>query len=275
MGIICNDKARERVKINIIDEKVISDKCNSNNNSNENSNNNSNNNSNKNPNNNTNNNTKNNSNKPKPKNNPNKSKSNNSRKRNKSNNNLNEQIEDDSGTPEELQGIINSLLERKKYLENTYGKKLNTQNNYDEKPISLKDYQLMIDKLSKEVFELEKLNNIWKIQNNNTQINFFLSTGEKYVINVDNETKLGDAFHSAVFNGQFNVEEYAINMNNKIHFSDAYSNTTLSKEKLNYEETIFLSGGKNISENFRNNEPVSSLHYNSNSPITILVNLPL
>ena len=89
-----------------------------------------------------------------------------------------------------------------------------------------------------------------------------------------NETKLCDAFQSAVFNGQFNVAEYAINMNNKTHFSDAYSNTTLSKEKFNYEQTIFLSGGKNISENFKNNEPVSSIYNDSNSPITILVNLP-
>ena len=262
MGVICNDKDRKRIKRSAEDEKVIQNKYNSNINQNKNK---LNNNQNSKP--------KQNSNKSKPKNNLNKSKSNIQNGRDSIINNPNE---DDSayGTPEELQGIINSLLERKKYLENKYGNKLNSQNNDNEKPNSLKNYQLMIDKLSKEVFELEKINNIWKIQNKNTQINFFLSTGEKYVINVGNETKLGDAFQSAVFNGQFNVAEYAININNKTHFSDAYSNTTLSKEKFNYEQTIFLSGGKNISENFKNNEPVSSLYNDSNSPITILVNLP-
>ena len=262
MGVICNDKNRKRIKISVEGEEVIPNKYSSNNNQN----NKPKKNSNKSK-------PKKNSNKSKPKNNSNKSKQNNNLNKSKSNNNPNK---DDSayGTPEELQGIINSLLERKNYLENKYGKKLNTQNNDNEKPNSLKNYQLMIDKLSKEVFELEKINNIWKIQNKNAQINFILSTGEKYVINVDNETKLGDAFQSAVFNGQFNMEEYAINMNNKTHFSDAYSNTTLSKEKFNYEQTIFFSGGKNISKNFKNNEPVSSIYNDSNSPITILVNLP-
>jgi hypothetical protein len=133
----------------------------------------------------------------------------------------------------------------------------------------------MIDNLSKEVLELEKLNNIWKIQNKNTQINFFLSTGETYIINVDNDTKLGDAFQNAVLNGQFNVQEYAINMNKNTNFSNAYSSTTLSKEKFNYEQTIFLSGAKNLSENFRNNDPVSLLENEFNSPISILVKLPV
>ena len=282
MVIICNDKKRERIKRKIEDEKENSDN-NPNNKPNNNSNNSKLNNSpnkskpsnnsnnsklNNNPNNKPSNNSNNNPNKSKPKNNSNKS---------RSNNYPNEQIENDIayGTPEELQLIINSLLERKKFLENKYGSNLNTQKNDNEKPNSLKDYQLMIDKLSKEVFELEKINNIWNIQNKNTQINFFLSTGEKYIINVDSETKLGDAFQNAVINGQFNLENYEINMNNKTHFSDAYSSTNLSKEKFNYEQTIFLSGGKNISDNFRNNEPVSSLHYDLNSPISILVNLPL
>ena len=253
MGIICSDEKRNEIKRKTGNEIKSQNNNNSNNQSN---NNNSNNKTNKSK--------------------SNKSKSNKKQNKIKSNNNPNGQIEDDStyGTPEELQGIINSLLERKKYLENKFDKKLNTPNNYNKKPNSLKDYQLIIDNLGKEVLELEKLNNIWKIQNKNTQINFFLSTGETYIINVGNDTKLGDAFKNAVLNGQFNVQEYAINMNKKTNYSNAYSSTTLSKEKFNYEQTIFLSEGKNLSENFRNNDPVSLLENEFNSPISILVKLP-
>jgi len=68
------------------------------------------------------------------------------------------EIEEDSTdvTLEDLQEIYNYLSNRIKFLENKYGIKLNTQNNDNGKPESIKDYQLMIDKLSKEVFELEK-----------------------------------------------------------------------------------------------------------------------
>ena len=205
--------------------------------------------------------------------NPNKSKKNNSIEKSKTIKNSNRQIENGSeyGTPEELQGIINSLLERKKFLEDTYGKKLYTHNNDLEKPKTLKDYQSIIDKLSKEVFELEIINNIWKNQNKYTQINFFLSSGQNYIINVDNETKLFDAFKKAVSNGQFNLERYTLNMNNKTQNTDACSNSTLSKEKFNNKHAIFLSGGKDVSEKFRKNEPVSSLNNGSNLPISILV----
>jgi len=46
----------------------------------------------------------------------------------------------------------------------------------------------MIDKLSKEVFELEKKINLWGNQNNNIQMKFFYK-GQIYIINVNNETK--------------------------------------------------------------------------------------
>ncbi len=206
-------------------------------------------------------------------NNSNESESDNSSNESESDDNSNEQNEDnyEYGTPEELEGIIDYLLDRKKFLENKYGNNFYIQNNDIEKPKSLKDYQLMIDKLSKEVFELEQINNIWKIQNKNTQINFFLSTGQIYKINVDKKTKLGDALKKAIFNEEFKGVRYTITMESSSRFTDDYFKNI---EKFNFEKTIFLSGGKNVSEKFRNNEPVSSLVNVSNSPLSILVQIP-
>ena len=187
-----------------------------------------------------------------------------------SNDNSNEIIENDDVTLEELQEIYKHLLNRKKFLENDYDKKLNTQNNDNGEPKSAKDYQLMIDKLSKEVFELEIINNIWKNQNKNIQINFFFE-GYLYIINVDNETKLGDAFQKAVLNEQFKGERYTKIMNSETRFTDYYHKNS---EIFNYKQMMFLFGGKNITEYFWKNEPVSSLVKNSDSFLSIIVWIP-
>ncbi len=79
---------------------------------------------------------------------------------------------------EELQGIIEYLLKRKKYLENDLN--IQNQNNDNEIPNNIKECQEMIDKLSDEVFELEKKNNLWNSPNNNIQIRFFLIN--KYIL---------------------------------------------------------------------------------------------
>ena len=195
-----------------------------------------------------------------------KSKSNKNDNEIKSNKNANKQTDDEYGTPEELQEIIDYLLQRKVYLENTYGK-LNIKNIDNRKRESIKDYQLMIDKLSKEVYELEKINNLLENQNKNIQIRFFFE-GHIHTINVSNETKLGDAFKNAILNDKFKGIKYTRIMNNETTYTnDDFKNTG----HLNYEQMLFLLNGENVTENFKNNKPVSSLVKNSTSFISVIV----
>ena len=180
--------------------------------------------------------------------------------------------ESTDATVEDLKGIIDMLLDRKKFLENKYGKKLNTQNNNNEEPKSLKDYQLIIDKLGKEVLELEKINNILIIQNKNILIKFCFE-GQEYIINVDRESKLGDAFQSAIFNEKNKGERYTTStMNSETNFNDDYFK---NNEIFNYKQMIFLLGGEDITKYFTNNESVSSLVKGSDSYISIIVWIPL
>ena len=180
--------------------------------------------------------------------------------------------ESTDATVEDLKGIIDMLLDRKKFLENKYGKKLNTQNNNNEEPKSLKDYQLIIDKLGKEVLELEKINNILIIQNKNILIKFCFE-GQEYIINVDRESKLGDAFQSAIFNEKNKGERYTTStMNSETNFNDDYFK---NNEIFNYKQMMFLLGGEDITKYFTNNESVSSLVKDSDSYISIIVWIPL
>ena len=180
--------------------------------------------------------------------------------------------ESTDATVEDLKGIIDMLLDRKKFLENKYGKKLNTQNNNNEEPKSLKDYQLIIDKLGKEVLELEKINNILIIQNKNILIKFCFE-GQEYIINVDSESKLGDAFQSAIFNEKNKGERYTTStMNSETNFNDDYFK---NNEIFNYKQMMFLLGGEDITKYFTNNESVSSLVKGSDSYISIIVWIPL
>ena len=195
-------------------------------------------------------------------------------KKNKLDSTSNEQIENDSedASIEDLQGIIDCLLIRKEFLEKEYGKKLNTQNSNNEEPKTREDYKLLINKLGKEVLELEKINNILIIQNKNIQIKFCFE-GQEYIINVDNETKLGDAFQIAIFNEKYKGERYTTStMNSETNFNDDYLKNS---EIFNYKQMMFLLGGENITEYFRNNEPVSSLVKDSDSFISIIVWIPL
>ena len=180
--------------------------------------------------------------------------------------------ESTDATVEDLKGIIDMLLNRKIFLENKYGKKLNTQNNNNEEPKSLKDYQLIIDKLGKEVLELEKINNILIIQNKNILIKFCFE-GQEYIINVDRESKLGDAFQSAIFNEKNKGERYTTStMNSETNFNDDYFK---NNEIFNYKQMMFLLGGEDITKYFTNNESVSSLVKGSDSYISIIVWIPL
>ena len=180
--------------------------------------------------------------------------------------------ESTDATVEDLKGIIDMLLDRKKFLENKYGKKLNTQNNNNEEPKSLKDYQLIIDKLGKEVLELEKINNLLMIQNKNILIKFCFE-GQEYIINVDSESKLGDAFQSAIFNEKNKGERYTTStMNSETNFNDDYFK---NNEIFNYKQMMFLLGGEDITKYFTNNESVSSLVKGSDSYISIIVWIPL
>jgi len=160
-------------------------------------------------------------------------------------------------SPEILELIINSLIDDKKnLLKKMKDKNLNTEpyeDNYNNitdygNPKSPQEYQIIIDKLTKEVTELEnfiKINSIGNQNNDNqkTQISFNYSTGGRYLIDVENETKLGDAFKK----------------------------TDLYREGCNIEKTLFLFGGKNVSQNFRRNDTVSSIINNSLSTLSIIV----
>ena len=175
-------------------------------------------------------------------------------------------------TVEDLKGIIDMLLNRKIFLENKYGKKLNIQNYNNEEPKSLNDYQLIIDKLGKEVLELEKINNILIIQNKNILIKFCFE-GQEYIINVDSESKLGDVFQSAIFNEKNKGERYTTStMNSETNFNDDYFK---NNEIFNYKQMMFLLGGEDITKYFTNNESVSSLVKGSDSYISIIVWIPL
>ena len=171
-------------------------------------------------------------------------------------------------TPQELQVIIDDLLARKKYLENICGS-LNFQNDDNEKPKSIKEYQLKIDKHRKEVEELEKIYNLW--ENKNLEIKFFCEE-QIYTINVNRETKLGDAFKNALLNEKFKGVRYTTNMDSETRFTDENFKNT---EMFNYEQMKFLLEGDNITEYFRNNKPVPSLVKDPNSNISILVQIPL
>ena len=180
--------------------------------------------------------------------------------------------ESTDATVEDLKGIIDMLLNRKIFLENKYGKKLNIQNYNNEEPKSLNDYQLIIDKLGKEVLELEKINNILIIQNKNILIKFCFE-GQEYIINVDRESKLGDAFQSAIFNEKNKGERYTTStMNSETNFNDDYFK---NNEIFNYKQMMFLLGGEDITKYFTNNESVSSLVKGSDSYISIIVWIPL
>ena len=160
-------------------------------------------------------------------------------------------------SPEILELIINSLIDDKKnLLKKMKDKNLNTEPYEDkynnitdyENPKSPQEYQIIIDKLTKEVTELEnfiKINSIGNQNNDNqkTQISFNYSTGGRYLIDVENETKLGDAFKK----------------------------TDLYREGCNIEKMLFLYGGKNVSDNFRRNDTVSSIINNSLSTLSIIV----
>ena len=171
-------------------------------------------------------------------------------------------------TLQELQRIIDDLLARKKYLENICGE-LYYQNDDNGKPTCIKEYQLEIDKLTKEVEKLEIIYNLW--ENKNIEIKFFYEE-QIYIINVNRETKLGDAFKNALLNNKFQGVRYTKNMDSETRYTDENFKNT---EQFNYEQMEFLLRGENITEYFRNNKPVPSLVKDPNSsPISILVYVP-
>ena len=175
----------------------------------------------------------------------------------------NKQIE--YGTPEELQGIIDGLLTRKKNLENICGE-LNFQNDDNVKPKSIEEYQFMINKVTKEVEELEQIYNLW--ENKNIEIQFFYEQ-QVYKTNVNRETKLGDAFKNALLNNEkLKGVRYTNNMDRETGFTDENFRNT---QQFNYEQMQFSFGGDNITEYFRKNKPVPSLFKDPNSIISIYV----
>ena len=154
----------------------------------------------------------------------------------------------DYESPEILELIINSLINDKKLLlKKMEDKNLNTEtyrdnyNNFSDYG-NLKypeEYKSLYDKLIKDVNELENIlkNNSMENQNNSnlkTQISFNSPKGV-YTINVEKETKLGDAFRK----------------------------TALYEKGCNIKKILFLYGGKNVSPNFIKNDTVSSIINNS------------
>ena len=173
------------------------------------------------------------------------------------------------GTPEELQGIIDSLLARKKYFENICGE-LNLQNDDNVKPSSIEEYQLIINKANKEVEELEKIYNLW--ENKNIEIQFFYEQ-QLYKTNVNRETKLGDAFKNAVLNEKLKGVRYTNNMDRETGITDE---NFRNNQQFNYEQMQFSFEGGIITEYFKKNKPVPSLFKDPNNSITpILVHTPL
>ena len=175
---------------------------------------------------------------------------------NDENNNQNNDDNNDYESPEILELIINSLINDKKLLlKKMEDNNLNTEqyrdnyNNFSDYG-NIKypeEYKSLYDKLIKEVNELENIlkNNSMKNQNKSnlkTQISFNGPEGV-YAINVEKETKLGDAFRK----------------------------TALYKKGCNINKILFLYGGKNVSRNFRKNDTVSSIINNSLSTLSIIV----
>ena len=63
----------------------------------------------------------------------------------------------------------------------------------------------------------------------------FYFEGQIYTINVDNETKLADAFKNAFYNKKSIEGRYTINLDSETRFSDDCS-------KINIEQVVFLLG---------------------------------
>ena len=172
-------------------------------------------------------------------------------------NNQNNDETNDYEPQEVLELKINSLIDDKKNLLQKLEKKnINTQK-YRDNINNIRDYgnlkypeeyKSKIDELLKEVNKLEKIiknNNIGNQNNANleTQIFFKFASGGECTLNVENETKLGDTFRKTAF----------------------------YKEGNNINKMIFLYCGKNVSQNFRKNDTVSSINNNSLSTLSIIV----
>jgi len=89
---------------------------------------------------------------------------------------------------------------------------------------------------------------------------------------VNKKAKLGDAFKNALHNEKCKRERYTINMNSETRYSDDYFK---NNKQINFEQMIFLFGGEDVTEYFRNNKPISSLLTHSKSSISIIVQIPL
>ena len=156
-----------------------------------------------------------------------------------------------------LELIINSLIDdKKKLLQKLEKNNINTQKYRDNNNNIIdygnlkyqEEYKLKIDELLKEVNELEGIikNNKMGNQNNaylKTRLSFKFAPGGECTLNVENETRLGDTFKK----------------------------TDFFKEGNNINEMLFLCGGKNVSQNFKNNDTVSSINNNSLSTLSIIV----
>ena len=155
-----------------------------------------------------------------------------------------------------LELIINSLIDdKKKLLQELEKNNINTQKYRDNINNIIdygnlkypEEYKLKIDELLKEVNELEGIkNNKMGNQNNaylKTRLSFKFAPGGECTLNVENGTKLGDTFKKTAF----------------------------FREGNNINEMLFLCGGKNVSQNFKNNDTVSSINNNSLSTLSIIV----
>ena len=106
--------------------------------------------------------------------------------------------------------------------------------------------------------------------NKNTKIKFLVGE-QKYITNVNRETKLGDAFKNALLNEKFKGERYTNNMDRETRFTDDdFKNTEL----FNNKQIMFSLGGEFVTEYFNNNEPVPSLIKDPNCITSIIVQIP-
>jgi hypothetical protein len=156
-----------------------------------------------------------------------------------------------------LELIINSLIDdKKKLLQKLEKNNINTQKYRDNNNNIInygnlkypEEYKLKIDELLKEVNELEGIIKKNKMGNQNnvylkTRLSFKFAPGGECTLNVENETRLGDTFKKTAF----------------------------FREGNNINEMLFLCGGKNVSQNFKNNDTVSSINNNSLSTLSIIV----
>ena len=156
-----------------------------------------------------------------------------------------------------LELIINSLIDdKKKLLQELEKNNINTQKYRDNINNIIdygnlkypEEYKLKMDELIKEVNELEGIikNNKMGNQNNaylKTRLSFKFAPGGECTLNVENGTKLGDTFKKTAF----------------------------FREGNNINEMLFLCGGKNVSQNFKNNDTVSCINNNSLSTLSIIV----